>query len=164
MEFARGYFINITICYYSFSVPSCSSSNSEEQNMNIILRDPSGAIKTPGYPSNYPTDLITQCFWKIIAPKGQMIRLDFSSFRMGQYHCVYIKDGINQKAPLEMFDCGSKTSFSVYSTGRELTLNIKKLLTSTPGPGFIANYSTAPAGEKKIACDQLNCLVSYLYV
>ena len=117
--------------------------------MNIVLTDPSGIIKTPGYPSNYPPVLITQCIWKIMAPKGQVIRLYFSSFRMGQYYCVHVQDGINKKDPLEiMSECGSDPSFTVYSTGRELNVHVKEHLSGNTGPGFIANYSTVSAGEK----------------
>ena len=147
--------IPMTIFLFTyFSARSCSSSDSKDQNMNIILRDPSGIIKTPGYPSNYPPVLITQCIWKIIAPKGQVIRLDFSSFRMGQYYCVHVQDGINKKDPLEiMSECGSDPSFTVYSTGRELSVYVKEHFSGNTGPGFIANYSTVSAGEK-ISLDQ----------
>ena len=116
--------------------------------MNVILKDPSGIIKTPGYPSTYPLPLTTQCLWKIIAPKGQVIRLDFSSFRLGKYCCLYIElYSINKKNPLNIFECNVEPSFTVYSTGRELSLKVKTSYRPTPGPGFIANYTFEPAGE-----------------
>lgn len=109
-------------CLFSLLASSCSSSNTEDQNMNIIPKDPSGIIKTPGYPSTYPLPLTTQCIWKIIAPKGQVIRLDFSSFRIGKYCCLDIDlYSINKKSPLDIFECNAKPSFTVYSTGRELS-------------------------------------------
>lgn len=116
--------------------------------MNIILNGP-GTIKTPGHPSNYPKDLITQCIWKIIAPKGQVVRLSFSSFRMGLARCVDVKNSINKNEPLEISYCGWKKPFTVYSTGRELSLNVpRSYLSETSGPGFLADYLFLPAGEK----------------
>ena len=81
--------------------------------MNIILTDPSGIIKTPGYPANYPSDLIKQCVWKIIAPKGQVVRVAFLSFRMAQSHYVDIKYSINKEDTLEFSLWGGKPSFTV---------------------------------------------------
>ena len=118
--------------------------------MNIILKDRSGIIKTPGYPSNFQTNLITQCYWKILAPKNHVVRLDFISFRMGSSHCVYIHDSINKENPVETFKCRSKTSFTFYASGREASLSVYRIPYSdgTSGPGFIANYSVTPIGER----------------
>lgn len=134
----------------SLLVRTCSSSNSKDQNMNIILKDRSGIIKTPGYPSNFPTNLITQCYWKILAPKNHVVRLDFISFRMGSSHCVYIHDSINKENPVETFKCRSKTSFTFYASGREASLSVYRIpyADGTSGPGFIANYSVTPLGER----------------
>ncbi|XP_073253075.1 tolloid-like protein 2 isoform X2 [Porites lutea] len=135
------------VLYTAFeTVRTCSSSNSKDQNMNIILKDRSGIIKTPGYPSNFPTNLITQCCWKILAPKNHVVRLDFISFRMGSSHCVYIHDSINKENPVETFKCRSKTSFTFYASGREASLSVYRIPYSdvTSGSGFIANYSVTP--------------------
>ena len=138
------------------------SSNTEDQNRNIIPKDPSGIIKTPGYPLTYPLSLTAQCIWKIIAPKGQVIRLDFSSFRMGMHCCLEIElHSINKKSPLDLFECNTKPSFTVYSTGRELGLKLKTYYGATPGPGFIANYTFVPAGEN-IGFDRFSTAVKVL--
>ena len=54
---------------------------------------------------------------------------------------------INKKDPRTLKFCGSRPSFTVYSTGRELSLKTKELLYPTTGQGFTANYTTVPAGE-----------------
>ena len=115
--------------------------------MNIVLKDPSGIIKTPGYPSTYPLSLTTQCIWKIIAPKGQVIRLEFSSFRMGRYSCLSVQHRIGKKHSLQFYKCATQPSFTVYSIGNVLSLKLSSYRDFLPGPGFIANYTFFPAGE-----------------
>ena len=118
--------------------------------MNIILRDSSGVIKSPGYPSNYNMDLISQCMWKITAPKGQVVQLTFLNFRMGLVHCVDIKNSVNEKDPLEISRCGRKRPFTVYSTGRDLSINVPDSYgIGSTNIGFMANYRFVPAGEKR---------------
>ena len=84
-----------------------------------------------------------------MAPKGQLVQVDFSSFRLGTY-CMYIYDSVNKENPVKTFRCRSQTSFTMYSTGRELSLKIKyiRYIGDTTGPGFITNYSATPAGER----------------
>ena len=78
------------------------------------------------------------------------MRLDFISFRMGSSHCVYIHDSINKENPVETFKCRSKTSFTFYASGREASLSVYRIpyADGTSGPGFIANYSVTPLGER----------------
>ena len=121
--------------------------------MNIILRDSSGVIKSPGYPSNYNMDLISQCMWKITAPKGQVVQVTFSNFRMGLVHCVDIKNSVTEKNSLEISRCGWKRPFTVYSTGRDLSINVPNSYgIGSTNTGFMANYRFVPAGEKRKVC------------
>ena len=111
--------------------------------MNIILRNSSGVIKSPGYPSNYNKNLISQCIWKITAPKGQVVQLTFSG-------CIDIKNSINEKAPLVISRCSRKRPFTVYSTWRDLSISVGTSDFYSKRTGFIANYTFVPAGEKRI--------------
>ena len=89
------------------------------------------------------------CVWKIVAPKGQVVRLEILSLRMGTgFCCLYVQDGIAEENPFEFRKCGTRPSpFVVYSTGRDLSLKANTMV-CTPGPGFIANYSFVPEGKK----------------
>ena len=139
----------LTVCFHVISsVNTCSSSNSKAQNMNIMLKDSSGVIKSPGYPSNYDMDLITQCLWKITAPKGQVVQVTFSNFRMGWVHCVDIRNSVHETDLLEISRCGRKRPFTVYSTGRDLSINVPNSYgIGSPSTGFIATYTFVPKGE-----------------
>lgn len=137
----------------------CSSANSKEENNNILMKDPSGAIKTPGYPGGYPGDLIVDCHWKIIVPKGHVVRIEFSSFRLyerlrifdpdDQDDSAVIEDSINGLNPRSVVHSGREASFRFFSTGNELSIKVKGRAGNS-GPGFIADYAAVPAGEEHV--------------
>lgn len=138
---------------------SCSSANSKEENNNILMKDPFGTIKTPGYPGGYPGDLIADCHWKIIVPKGNVVRIEFSSFRLyervrmfdpdDQDDSAVIEDSVNSLNPRSVVHFGRKPSFRFFSTGNELSIKVNGKVGNS-GPGFIANYAAVPAGEKHV--------------
>ena len=117
--------------------------------MNIFLRDLSGTIKTPGYPQGYSDSFINNCFWKIIAPKGRVVRVDFISFSLANNDQVTITDSINGLKPQSITRSGKQASFTFYSSGHELSIKVLSY-SGTSGPGFIANYTSVPAGENLI--------------
>ena len=90
------------------------------------------------------------CIWKIVAPQGQVVRLEILSLRMGTDCCLEVQDGIGEENTFEFSKCGTRPSpFVVYSTGRDLSLKANTVdIDCTPGPGFIANYSFVPEGKK----------------
>lgn len=139
---AMGLFVSYTAITPALS---CSSGNSLDENKNIVLKDPSGVIKTPGYPSSHP---VTQCYWKIFTPKGKVVRVDFSSFRLAGGACIYLVQTINKKNSIETVHCGQKPSFVIYSVSNELGIRIQELYRT--GPGFIANYTTVTAESSGI--------------
>jgi len=48
----------------------------------------SGIIRSPGWPSSYPHG--RECVWKIVAPPGQQIMLNFTAFNMENHtECNY---------------------------------------------------------------------------
>ena len=147
-----------------FAVRSCSSVNSNEENNNILFKDPTGRIQTPGYPQDYPSNLITECYWKIVVPKGNVVRVEFASFRLYERVRIFdyndeddtavITDSINGLNPLAVEFSGKEPSFYFFSTGNELSVRIKSKEGNT-GPGFIANYAAVPAGEKHVLPSRL---------
>lgn len=140
-------FVNVPI-----TAQACLSGNSLDENQNIVIKDPSGVIKTPGYPSSYPVNLVKQCYWKILTPKGKVVRVDFSSFRLAIGACVELVHTLNKRFSIETTHCGQKPSFVVYSMTNELGIRIREHY-SNPGPGFTANYTTVIAGKnERFAC------------
>ena len=88
------------------------------------------------------------CVWKIVAPQGQVVRLEILSLRMGTDCCLDVQDGIGKENTFEFSKCGTRPSpFVVYSSGRYLNLKANTE-DCRPGPGFIANYSFVPEGKK----------------
>ena len=110
---------------YLLAVRSCSSGNSYEENMGIILKESSGTITTPGFPQGYNYSLIAECSWKILAPAGNVVRVDFISFSLAKYDYVTIADalpGWNLDQSIRL--SGQKASFTVFSMGNELSINV----------------------------------------
>ncbi|PFX19454.1 cubilin-like isoform X2 [Stylophora pistillata] len=126
-------------------VTTCSFGNSYDENMNIFFGDSSGTIETPGYPSGYNDTLINECSWKIIVPSEKVVRIEFTSYRLGQYDYAEIADRINGLLPISISLSGTKPSFKFYSTGRELSIKVRALSLQQSGPGFIADYAAVPA-------------------
>ena len=125
--------------------------NSLDENRNIVLKSPSGVITTPGYPSSYPQDLIKQCFWKIQAPVGNIVRVDFLSFRLPSFRtCLIILFAINKINPTQKLFCGLRASFLLYSMTNEIGIEGPQSYGFNLGRGgFIANYTTMPAGKNE---------------
>ena len=56
------------------------------------LSGPSGTIKSPGWPNEYPNN--SNCLWKINCPQGQVVRIDIISFDIesdGDCRSVYFR-------------------------------------------------------------------------
>ena len=137
----------IVLMFFFSTVLSCSLANSDDENMNIVLRNVSGVIKSPWYPHGFPDALEDKCHWKIIAPKGKVVRIEFLSFRV---YLIYaqISDRINRLHPRTVKFSGKLPSFNFYSTGNELSIMVKGYF-GNRGAGFIANYSSIDSGEKR---------------
>ena len=115
--------------------------------MGILLSDSSGTITTPGFPQGYDDSLIDECFWKILAPTGSVVRVDFISFSLAENDYVAIANaltGWNSDQSIKRF--GEQASFTVFSMGNELSLNVVSSK-GTSGPGFIANFKSVPTGK-----------------
>lgn len=118
--------------------------------MNILLRNATGVLKTPGFPHGYPNGSIRDCLWKLIAPKGKVVRLTFMTFQMYVDDEMEIFDNWNWWRPWKIHRREPWRSFTVYSTGRQLAIKVTEdLSTRSTGAGFIANYTMVPAGGKE---------------
>ena len=92
-------------------------------------------------------------------PKGQVVRIEFSSFRL--YERVRVFDLYDRDDSAVIADSvfglntryveysGIEPSFNFFSAGNELSIKINGEAGHT-GPGFIANYAAIPAGEKHV--------------
>ena len=75
------------------------------------LTAPSGIIKSPGYPQNYPENRL--CVWIIHVPDADStIHLKFQTFAIEshpqcRYDYILIRDGDSQLAPILGKFCGS---------------------------------------------------------
>ena len=117
--------------------------------MGILLRDSSGTITTPGFPQGYDDSLINECFWKILAPTGNVVRVDFISFSLAEYDYVTIAESdalAEWNLDQSITRSGQKASFTVFSMGNELSINVFSLY-GTSGPGFVANFTSVPTGK-----------------
>ena len=115
--------------------------------MSILLRDSSGTITTPGFPQGYDDSLINQCFWKILAPTGNVVRVDFISFSLAEDDYVTIADALPEwNLDQSIKRLGEQASFTVFSMGNELSINVLSFK-GTSGPGFVANFTSVPTGK-----------------
>ncbi|PFX19451.1 Cubilin [Stylophora pistillata] len=150
----------IGINCYSNICGACLSKNSLDENRNIVLKNPSGVITSPEYPSSYPRELIKQCFWKILAPEGNILRVDFLSFRLPPYGtCLTIFFTINRRIPTQTRVCGLKPSFLLYSMTNEIGIEGSEGYGFEPGQGFMANYTTIPAESSGVCIPSNNTTV-----
>ena len=110
--------------------------------MGILLKDSSGTITTPGFPRG--DDYI--CSWKILAPAGNVVRVHFISFSLADSD-VTIADALpGWNLDQSITRSGQKASFTVFSVGNELTINVY----GTSGTGFVANFTSVPTGKNPI--------------
>ena len=126
---------------------SCFSANSKGEDNKILMKDPSSTIKTPGYSGGYPGDLIVDYHWKIIVPKGHVVRIEFSSFWLYERVRIFdlddeddsavIEDSINGLNP-DMWCILKGNHRCFFSTGNELGIKVNGRAGNS-GPGFIAD-------------------------
>ena len=117
--------------------------------MGILLKDSSGTITTPGFPQGYDYRLIRECSWTILAPAGNVVRVDFISFSLAGLDYVTIADVIpGWNLAQSIRPSGQIASFTVFSMGNELSINVFGISAfGTGGPGFVANFTSVPTGK-----------------
>ena len=115
--------------------------------MGILLKDSSGTITTPGFPQGYDNGLIRECLWTILAPAGNVVRVDFISFSLDSIDYVTIADALpGWNVAQSIRRSGQKASFTVFSMGNELSIKVVSSK-GTSGPGFVANFTSVPRGK-----------------
>ncbi|XP_076819483.1 astacin-like metalloendopeptidase isoform X1 [Clavelina lepadiformis] len=102
-----------------------------------------GTISSPLFPYSYKADV--ECVQTIIAPPGEIVKLQFEFLEIEDYQgiCYYdwlkIYDGRDTASPQIGTFCGSKTPSAIYSTSNTLTVNFFSDYSVTMG-GFLADY------------------------
>ena len=125
--------------FFIYAALHCSSGNSLDENHNIVLKDPSGVLETPGNPNRL-------CYWKIIAPKGRILRVEVLSIQLSMLECVEIVFKLNKRNPPSAKRCEqSYPSFVLYSLTNELGIKYQHYGIPT-NYGFRANYTTILPG------------------
>ncbi|KAJ7389723.1 hypothetical protein OS493_029623 [Desmophyllum pertusum] len=119
--------------------------------MNIVLRNASGVFQSPWYPHRYPYELINKCHWKIIAPKGKVVRIEFLSFRICDNY-AQITDRINGlnsrivKISVSSGTCILNESSTVHMAGEGRSFSTPGY-PSHPGKGTCSWNITVSPGE-----------------
>eukprot|EP00058_Branchiostoma_floridae_P026512 XP_002612003.1 hypothetical protein BRAFLDRAFT_86962 [Branchiostoma floridae] len=116
--------------------PDCGSS---------FLGGPSGEIKSPMHPLDYPDFL--NCRWLINATGTEPIILSFKEFSVeaGGAGCIYdalkVYDGTDESAPLLGTYCGETNPLDVTSSGGQMFITFSSDSSYTER-GFIIQYSS----------------------
>ena len=130
---------------------------------DVYLQDAPGEFASPKWPGSYPSD--RRCSWRITAPEGNRIRIQFTSFALEQHalgHCndkfdhVRLLDGGTVGSPLIGLYCGNQAPFSISSTGRDMFVQF----TSDHDPhssrqGFHATFEFEPLNGSHVDPDGL---------
>ena len=106
-------------------------------------------MKTPGFPKDYTSASVRDCFWKIIAPRGHLVRLEFITFQIRVNDRVKISYDWNWWYPWYIYRLTPWHSFTVYSKGRQLGVQLFGADEADHRVGFLANYTMVPAGGMK---------------
>uniref|UniRef100_A0A3B3YPN3 Procollagen C-endopeptidase enhancer 2b n=1 Tax=Poecilia mexicana TaxID=48701 RepID=A0A3B3YPN3_9TELE len=112
------------------------------------LDKPSGTFKTPNWPEkDYPAGVT--CFWRIVAPKNQIIEVKFEKFDVERdnycrYDHVSIFNGaeVNDAKRIGKY-CGDSPPAPVFSEGNQLLIQFLSDLSLT-ADGFIGHYKFRP--------------------
>ncbi|XP_059179030.1 cubilin-like isoform X2 [Physella acuta] len=110
-----------------------------------VFTSPQGSILSPGYPNNYPNNLV--CNYTIKASKNQIITLEFLDIELeapSGYYRYYCRDYVLFPSSGQRI-CGSNTFYSKISTQNELHF---QFITNSyrSNKGFHAHYTTEECG------------------
>ena len=110
------------------------------------LTNPSGVISTLNYPELYQSN--SNCFWRIEAPLGQRVQLDFSRIETEdsagcKFDSILIKDSKTEKV-----FCGTRPPLALLSAGQflEIQFDSDEQLNFR---GFTANYTFVDDNRKQ---------------
>ena len=109
------------------------------------LTNPNGVISTINYPNLYNSN--SKCFWRIEAPPGQRVQLDFSQIETEdsadcKFDSILVKDSKTEKVL-----CGNRPQFAMLSAGHflEISFNSDDQINLR---GFTANYTFVDDNRK----------------
>lgn len=114
-----------------------------------ILTDPTGELKSPNYPANYP--LQRECVYKIIVAINMQIKLNFTDFSLEgsppgcNYDYVEIRDGGYESSPLIGKFCSTSGPPIIISHSNRLWIKFRSDSSRT-FRGFKAHWDGAQSG------------------
>uniref|UniRef100_A0A0B7BPM5 CUB domain-containing protein n=1 Tax=Arion vulgaris TaxID=1028688 RepID=A0A0B7BPM5_9EUPU len=99
-----------------------------------IITEPQGVITSPNYPNNYVSNTVA-CAWKIVAPEGTKIRVNFTDFNFEtNTGCdsdnLQLQNGGLSDSPVIGKYCGTDLPSSFLSQSNKLRLTLQSNLTS----------------------------------
>uniref|UniRef100_H3AL84 Ovochymase 2 n=1 Tax=Latimeria chalumnae TaxID=7897 RepID=H3AL84_LATCH len=108
-----------------FSCPDISEIRFAAGCEDVILTQSPGEIRTPTYTNSYPNG--HSCQWRIIAPKNQLIKLEFKEYNMSinSENCsnfLTLYEGISNDMTLKALFCGDAAPHLIWSRSSAVTL------------------------------------------
>ena len=130
----------------SLSGSSCLSSNSQDANTNIVVRETSGIITTPGYPAGCP---VVCCAWKFTAPAGHVLKFEFLNIHDRKDDPVTVCDGhLGRCGVRTILATRDPTKATVYSLGRRARVDFHSFSAMLDRcAGMRVRYSTVIKGQ-----------------
>jgi len=153
--------LQIIIVLISFIATKCSSSNTADQNLNIMIRGPTkeGVVQSPNFPNPFPANI--HCKWYFTAPIGHNVKVFMATINIDTKNQCYLKselslydenknpDGLLSKTYCRYFTSTDRLrpSFHVLSSGAKLMMEFKSGSDAPSGYGFNANYTFQSLGK-----------------
>jgi len=120
---------------------------------DVNLQEAPGQIASPRWPEHYPDS--TRCTWRLTAPVGQRIRVNFTDFNLDRHvlgHCndlvdhVRLFDGGSTSAPQIGVYCGralgTQRALVVLSTSRDLIVQFQSIRRLANRSLLVGNVTT----------------------
>ena len=161
-------FANVFVCIcVCVCVLPCNLTNTLTYSTvcSYHMTDPSGIIFSPFYPSYYLDNM--ECTWHITVPEGDVIRLNFSEFRLEDHltcasDFVEIFDGRNNHARRLGKFCGYTYNPVIQSSSNHMLVLFRSndKFTTT---GFKAHYQSLQGNQLYFCVVNLCTLVMHIH-
>ncbi|XP_031562170.1 tolloid-like protein 2 [Actinia tenebrosa] len=126
----------------------CTADFTDDGNHNIIFKESQGMFNTPYSSLHHGYPRFTDCTWKIVAPPGYIVKVEFSSFSLikvpdCELDFVELSDGAFHSGINLGKYCGTIASArTIYSITSGLTVHFvaTAYYSKDPRDGFVARY------------------------
>ncbi|KAI5725404.1 hypothetical protein M8J77_014895 [Diaphorina citri] len=114
---------------------------------------PEGTLTSPQYPDPYPPNML--CVWTLTVPRGQQIRLNFTTFQLERYFCnptcgdtdyLEVRDGGYESSPQLGIYCCKNHPGEITSSGHQLYIKFFSDDDRFKYPGFKITWDSASTG------------------